>query len=155
VIATRRLLLAIGNRDRGDDGIAATVVDAAAARLPADVEMVRAPQDTAALLDRLDGVAALVVVDACRSGAAPGTVHRFEAHAAPLPAATFGWSSHALSIAQTLELARTLALLPPVCVVYAVEGAQFALGAGLSPAVAAAADGVAARIIAEFASHPS
>lgn len=59
-------------------------------------------------------------------------------------------SSHALGLAETVELARGLGRLPRRLVAYLVEGDCFDFGAPLSPAVAAAVDIVAARILAEL-----
>ena len=46
-------------------------------------------------------------------------------------------------------MARVLGRLPAALAVYAVEGATFTVGAGLSPAVAAGAAEAAARIVEE------
>jgi hydrogenase maturation protease len=49
-------------------------------------------------------------------------------------------ASHAVDLAAAVELARILDRLPPVAVVYGVEGARFSAGAGLSEEVARALD---------------
>ena len=81
-----------------------------------------------------------MVVDAAASGASPGTVHRFDARAAPLPAAHLRSSTHAFGVADAVELARALGRLPGRLDVYAIEGGDFSLGAGLTPPVAAAVE---------------
>ena len=48
----------------------------------------------------------------------------------------FGVSTHGFGVAEGIELARALGALPPVCVVYAVEGERFETGAPISEAVA-------------------
>ena len=93
---------------------------------------------------------AAFLVDACASGAPAGTVRRFDVAETPLPAAAFGLSSHGLGLAEAIELARALGLLPPSCVVYAIEGQSFAIGAPLSPPVATAVAAVAARLRVEI-----
>ena len=86
----------------------------------------------------LDGADEIVLVDAVSSGAPPGTVHSFDASAEPLPAVLFGASStHALGLAEAVELARSLGRLPGRVLVYGVEGGTFAYGKGLSPEVEA------------------
>ena len=87
--------------------------------------------------------------DAASSGNEPGTVHRFDAVAGPLPARLFSLSSHALGLVEVVELGRALGRLPRSLIVYAVEGTDFATGQGLSPAVARALSGVAQRILLE------
>jgi hydrogenase maturation protease len=85
-----------------------------------------------------------------RSGAAPGTVHRFEVAERPLPAGLrSSTSTHAVGIGEAIELARALGRLPSRLVVYAVEGQCFEAGATLSGAVAAAVDRVAEVVLDE------
>lgn len=136
------LVLGLGNALRGDDGAGPAVAAALGARAH--------PGDMAGLLAELGTTTHAVLIDAALSGAAPGTVRRFDAAAAPLPAATLRVSSHGAGLAEALEMARALGQLPPRCIVYAIEGAGFAHGAPLSPAVAAAVPRVAARIRAEL-----
>jgi hydrogenase maturation protease len=97
--------------------------------------------DPSALLDLFDSCDEVVIVDAVRSGAPAGTLHCFDAAAGPLPATLrSSTSTHLVSLAETIELARTLGRLPPAVTVYAIEGTRFDLGAPVSPAVAAAID---------------
>jgi hydrogenase maturation protease len=87
-------------------------------------------------VEAIAGAAEVTIVDAVRSGAPPGTVHEFEAGAAPLPTRLFGASStHALGLAEALELARSLGRLPVRVRVLGIEGERFDYGRGLSPAV--------------------
>jgi hydrogenase maturation protease len=78
----------------------------------------------------------VTIVDAVSSGAPPGTVHELEAGGEPLPVRLFGSSStHALGLAEALELARSLGRLPARVRVLGIEGARFDYGRGLSPEV--------------------
>ena len=147
----RRIVIGIGNGDRGDDAAGRAVARLLRGQLPADVALVEHDGETTGLIAQLDGAAAAVLVDACASGAPAGTVRRFDVAATSLPCAAFGLSSHGIGLAEAVELARMLGQLPSTCVVYAIEGASFALGAPLSPPVAAAVADVAARLRAEFA----
>ena len=63
-------------------------------------------------------------------------------------------STHAFGVADAVELARALDRLPERLDVYAIEGASFAAGAPLSPAVAAAIDELADLLAAEAAGEP-
>ena len=69
-----------------------------------------------------------MIVDAVRSGAAAGTVHRVEPGDGPLPRELGLASTHAFSIADTVELARALGRAPARVVVVGVEGAAFEPG---------------------------
>jgi hydrogenase maturation protease len=87
------------------------------------------------------------VIDAVSSGAEPGTVHRFDASRTPLPASLRRASStHALGLAEAIELGRALDRLPARVIVYGIEGERFEAGAALTPAVAAAVEAVAAAV---------
>ncbi len=138
------VVLALGNADRGDDGVGLAVADRL--RGAARVEVVRAaPPD---LFERWAPDDRVVVIDAACSGAPPGTVHRFDALTEPLPAVSFRGSTHAMGLGEAIELARTLDRLPAHLAVVAIEGAAFDLGAPLSPEVAAAV-GRAAEAVRE------
>ena len=93
-----------------------------------------------------------MLVDAVRSGAPPGTVHRLDARAAPAPTGFFHYSTHAFSVAEAIELARSLNELPPHLIVYGIEGESFAAGEGLSPAVEQAVEVVVERAADELRS---
>ena len=69
------------------------------------------------LLDRWEGAGEVIVVDAVRSGAPAGTVHRLDRAGRADPAALRG-STHAFGLAETIELARALDRLPQRLTVY-------------------------------------
>lgn len=147
----RRIVLGIGNSDRGDDAAGRAVVRLLRGTPPDGVELIEQDGEATALLTYLEGAATAFVVDACSSGAPPGTVQRFDVGTGPLPHATFGLSTHGFGLAEAIELARALGQLPPRCVVYAIEGSSFEAGAPLSASVAAAVATVAARLRTEIA----
>lgn len=131
----RRVVIGVGNAARGDD--AAGVI---AARRLGGLEH---EGDPVALLHVWCDADTAIVIDAVSSGAPPGTVHRFDATAAPLPTKLRGSSStHALGLAEAIELGRTLGQLPARLIVYGIEGERFEAGAELTPAVAAAIEAV-------------
>ncbi|MGD9656844.1 MAG: hydrogenase maturation protease [Methylocystis sp.] len=141
----RIIALCVGNPQRGDDAVGRAVARALRASRR-DVEIIEEEGEATRLLARLEGADAAFIVDACRSGAAPGVIRRFDIGKGPLPQTAFGASTHGFGLVEALELARALGVLPGRCVVYAIEGANFALGAPLSPQVAAAVDIVADRL---------
>jgi hydrogenase maturation protease len=147
----RRMVLGVGNPGRGDDAAGRAVVRRLEGLLPAGVEVIERDGEATALLAEINGAAAAFIVDACASGAPPGTIRRFDASTAPLPDLAFALSTHGFGLAAAIELARALGQLPPRCVVYAIEGDTFEAGAPLSPAVAKAVVEVARRLRAEIA----
>ena len=138
------LVIGIGNELRGDDVAGLEVVR----RLRGEQGLtVREHHGEAIdLIDLWDGADAVVLVDAVRSGAVPGTIHRVDASAEPVPAKLRRTSSHTIGLAEAVELGRTLRRLPPTVVVYGVEGARFAAGAAPTAAVARAIDPAAQAV---------
>ena len=140
------LIMGIGNPYRQDDGVGVVVARAlAACGLPATVVVEQAMAGPS-LLELWCNFATVIAIDALAGGATPGRWHVIDAHAGPLPRRTPADSSHGFGLAETIELARALALLPPALTVYGVEGAAFGVGEGLSPAVAKQVPALVAQI---------
>jgi hydrogenase maturation protease len=145
-----RIVIGIGHRDRGDDAVGRIVADRLRRQAPRDVEVIEHDGEAAGLMDRLGCADQAILVDAALSGAAPGTVQRFDVAAAALPSGKVGLSSHGMGLAEAIELARTFGTLPAGCVVYAVEAASFDHGRPLTPAVDGAIESVVGRILEEL-----
>ena len=105
--------------------------------------------DPGRLLDHLEGCEKLILVDACRSGQAPGTILRLSWPDASLR--TFaGGSTHSLGIGAVLALAENLGRLPPAVVLFAVEAESREPNQELSPAVSAALPELCRRVRGEI-----
>lgn len=133
----RGLVIGVGNPDRGDDAAGLVVARGLARDAVGAIDVIEASGEPASLVASLDGAAWAILIDAA-SGIAPGTVERFNVAAAALPGEAFVCSTHAIGVAQALELARALSRLPPICIVYGIGGECFERGAALSDRVAAA-----------------
>ncbi|HEU5298954.1 MAG TPA: hydrogenase maturation protease [bacterium] len=144
-----RLVIGIGNTMRRDDGAGLAVAEAVRAARP-EIEVLTTGGDGAALLDAWAGARRVVVIDAARSGRPPGSIQRFDAAASALPRVMSSASTHVFGLADAVELARALGALPAGLIVYAVEGADFTAGEGLSPQLMAAVPGVADLVCAEL-----
>lgn len=149
--ARRRVVIGIGNPQRGDDDAGRAVARWLRGTLPPDVEILEQEGEPASLLAVLEGATAAYLVDACASDAPAGTIRRFDAGAAALPQGAVGLSTHALGLAEALELARALGQLPARCLVYAIEAGDVTPGAPLSAPVAEAIAEVGERLRAEIA----
>ena len=142
-----RAAACLGSRYRGDDAVGPLVAD----RLRASGALVlNCDDEPTRLLDAWAGLDLVVIVDAVCSGAEVGTVHRVEAGDGPLPRDLGLASTHAFSIADTLELGRAIGLAPRRVVVVGIEGAAFGMGDPLTPEVEAALGGVADSVLAEL-----
>jgi hydrogenase maturation protease len=150
------LLIGIGNEYRSDDGIGLVVArKLKEKRLPKRIVVEEVVRETA-LMETWKGSDRVIIVDAASSGAEPGIIHRFDACAGPIPVGMDGHSplrsTHTFSIAETIELARTLNQLPPHLIVYGIEGKTFKLGLGLSLEVEMAGEEVVERVLQEVRS---
>jgi hydrogenase maturation protease len=126
-------VIGIGNDWRRDDGAGLEV-----ARRLGGIQLDGEP---IGLVAAFAGDEDVVVVDAVSSGAHAGTLHLYDAAAEPLPTDLFGSSStHALGLAEAIEIARCLGRLPARVRVVGIEGARFDYGQGLSPEVEAAVE---------------
>jgi hydrogenase maturation protease len=148
-MAGRPLVIGVGNPLRHDDGVGHAVARAIRAASPA-TSVIEMEGEGAALIEAWTGAGLVIVIDAVRSGSAPGTVHRFEPPEDPLPATLSSTSTHAFGLPAAVELGRTLGQLPRRLVVYGIEGVDFTAGEGLSPEVEAAVGTVRARVQAEM-----
>jgi hydrogenase maturation protease len=99
------------------------------------------------LLDAWEGSPRVVLVDAVRSGADPGTIHVLDIHASGFPDGVAWYSSHSLGVPEAVALARRLGCLPDVLVVYGIEGRCFGFGTGLSAEVDRAASALVERLL--------
>ncbi len=138
---TRRVVvIGVGNALRGDDGVGLAVAEEVRARAADAVAVRVCEEEPSRLIDALGDADVALIVDAVSTGAAGGSVHRLDASKEALPAHELRSSTHALGIAETLELARALGRLPERTVVFGVEGLDFTAHEGLTSPVA---DGVA------------
>jgi hydrogenase maturation protease len=144
------LVIGLGNEYRHDDAAGMIVARRLRKLVPNEINIIEQSGEGAVLMETWKEAKRAIIIDAVHSGAAPGTIFRFEAHAQPLPTKFFHYSTHAFSIAEAIELARALKQLPPSLVVYGIEGKNFAAGVGLSAEAEKAAQEVAERIRQEI-----
>jgi hydrogenase maturation protease len=144
-------VIGCGNTTRSDDGVGPAVVHALRARpacADARVRLLDAGTDGMAAMFAARGCASLILIDASRSGSAPGAVFEVpgsELEAGPPPSLTlhdFRWE-HALFAGRRMYGAE----FPTDVTVLLVEAASVDFGLELSPAVAAAAQTGAERIV--------
>jgi len=150
-----RILIGTGNPLAGDDAAGRLVARKAGPRLPADVRVVEATGDGAALLDLWSEGDEVILVDAAVSGGLPGAVHRLDAVAGPVPARFHLRSSHAFGVAPGIELARALSRLPGRLTLYAIEAGSFDTGAEPTPGVQRAIDEVVDAVVDAWTHAPA
>ncbi len=129
----RGLLLGLGNPFRGDDGLGVHAVRRfrACYVLPPTLRVLVGGVQGVTLLPELEGMTHLMVVDALRAPAPPGTLVR--ARVEDLAPLNRSLSVHQLGGEDLLRLAHALGRLPARHQLLGLVPASFALGAGLSP----------------------
>jgi hydrogenase maturation protease len=143
----RPLLIGVGNRDRGDDGIGVLVVEACARVLGSAVVTLAAEGDLSDLALRWTRDETVVVVDAMVSGRAPGSIVRIDAIDRRLPVEKGLLSSHGIGLGEAVELARLIDRLPRCLTVFCVEATSCGQFDRVTPAVEGAVDEVVMHII--------
>jgi len=140
------LLIGIGNEYRSDDGAGLAAIRALKAKGLPGTHFKECTSDGADLIEMWSKAQIVILIDAVSSGAHAGTIYRFDARTRSIPACFSFHSTHAFGLAEAIELACELNLLPPILIVYAIEGKNFATGMGLSPEVEKAVQQVVERI---------
>jgi hydrogenase maturation protease len=142
----RRLLIGVGNPDRGDDGAGRAVAQRLLERNACGLEVRECSGEATSLMNAWTGFDDVVIVDACRRRAA-GSIHRFSPDDVERVARLQHASTHSLGVAAAIGLARALGTLPRRLVIYAIEARHSCDGAGLSPEVDRAVDELVALVM--------
>jgi hydrogenase maturation protease len=146
----KTLLVGVGNEYRSDDGVGLVVARKIHEKLIPSVTVKEESGEGAALMEAWQGFQNVIIVDAVSSGAKPGTIFKMEAKKEIMPAKFFHYSTHAFSLAEAIELAKTMNTLPPKFLVYGIEGVNFTSGVDISPPVKEAANQVIEQIMREI-----
>jgi hydrogenase maturation protease len=145
------LVVGAGNDYRGDDASGLAVARQIQKAGLAGVAIREETGDIGEVSERWADFPFVVLIDAARSGAAPGTIFRFDARRERIPHVfTTHVSSHGFGVAEAIALAEALDRLPATLIIYGIEGQNFAPGAALSPAVQSAVSTLTRRVIAEL-----
>ena len=139
-------IIGIGNPFRRDDSVGLAAARRLRETCSGAVVVEEASGEGGDLMERWRGCDRVILIDAVRSGARPGTIHRLDASSGPIPKAFFSYSTHAFSVAEAVELARALGRLPRELVIFGIEGLDFSTGEGLTPPVEEALEEVVDNI---------
>ena len=150
------VVIGVGTPYRRDDGVGPLVVELLRRRLGevCPVTLVELDGEPVRLLQAFRDQTYLV--DAVRSGAAAGTIHRFEID--HVEAAKQAWArdvqlggGHLMGVPEAIAMGSTLDRLPSRLVVLGVEGATFDAGVGVTPVVAEGCRRLVAELVVELA----
>jgi len=129
------LLIGVGNEYRSDDGLGIYAVREIRRRRIPGVVVMEQGGEGAELMDAWQGYDRVIIVDALRSAAGSGDVHRIDATAGQIPANLVHYSSHSFGVMEAIEMSRLLNRLPGTLVLFGIEGKQFDVGPGLTDEV--------------------
>ena len=129
------VVIGVGNEYRRDDGAAVEVIGRLRRRHLPGVNLAVTDGEPSRLMDLWEGADLVIVVDAIHiEPSVPGRVHTIVVEQTSLQAPSTA-SSHGLGLGEAVELARTLGRLPARLIIIGMEGADFSVGPGLTPAV--------------------
>lgn len=153
VPASAITIIGIGNAYRTDDGVGLYVAKQFTNHVTAGVKAVVGIGDGFALMDEWSCSDLAFVIDCARSGAAPGTIYRFDALRETIPNHLFrGVSTHSIAVNEAIEMARVMNRLPRGLVVYGIEGQDCSAGSTVTREVLQGADDVIKQIKKEIES---
>ncbi len=153
------LLIGVGNKFRQDDAVGLVIAEKFHNQVDPDtktpeIKIIEASGEGVALMELWQHATTVYLFDAVMSGSEVGKIHRINAQIEVVPAKFFNYSTHAFSVAEAVELARTLNQLPPKLIIYGVEGKNFSHGIGLSPEVEQATEKVLQEVLVELCTKP-
>ena len=139
-----RIVIGVGNDLRGDDAAGWETVR----RLVPSPSLVLLEHggDAPGLISLWGPDDDVVVVDAVVSNDPPGTIVEIDALAVKLPAAVSWATTHGAGVAEGIEMARVLGLLPKSLLVLGIVARTFDLGTPMTPEVERAVDEVVRRL---------
>jgi len=129
------LLIGVGNEFRNDDALGLLIAREFRRRCPQGLGVMENDGDGASIVSALQEAREAVLVDAIRSGAVPGTIHRLDMASETVPPTLEFGTSHGFGVTEAVETARKLHFLPRHVILCGIEGATFELGKGLSDPV--------------------
>ncbi|MEI7817491.1 MAG: hydrogenase maturation protease [Desulfuromonadales bacterium] len=145
------VIIGLGNPQLSDDGVGLAVAVAVAGCLRHRMELTVTELNAGGirLMEAMAGFRRAVVVDAMLSGAAPGTILRFDPGNFVTTKNTF--SSHDTDFTTAFNLGKMVGVpLPEQVSFWGIEGREFKLfGEGFTDEVAAAVTGAVKLIVAE------
>ena len=111
-----------------------------------DIRVIRHTSDGIGLLDVWAEYGTVIVVDAVVSGSPPGTVHVLDG-LETLERDWFATSTHAVNLAEAVELGRAVGRLPWRLIVIGIEGNEVGLGESVAAVVGKAVSDAIARLV--------
>ena len=127
------VVLGVGNLLLSDEGVGVHVANRLMAmELPPGVRVVEGGTDGFKLMNVVVGADRLIVVDAVKGGAPPGSIYRFDINDAPSTPAELKTSVHQIGILEVIHLSELVGDKPEATII-GVEPKSLEMGMELSP----------------------
>jgi hydrogenase maturation protease len=140
-------VIGCGHVDRSDDAVGVLVAERLRALgVPAEVQ----PGSAFELVESWYKDDDVVLIDAVVTGSPVGSIRVWDGPSPRVPSNP-QVSSHGFGVAEAINLARILQLLPHSLRVYGIEGKNFRMGEAVSPEVLRSIEEVAQQIASEYA----
>jgi len=131
----RTLIIGVGNTILQDEGVGMHAVRALEReKLPPGVLVIEAETSILDFLPQIQAAEKIIIIDALRTGALPGTIYRLTPEGLPVDAAL---SLHAMGPLQVIQLARQEGDFRAEVIIIGVEPKEMGLGMELTPEVKA------------------
>ena len=147
------VVIGIGNAHRNDDGVGIVVARRLGELAIDGLTILEESGEGTSLIDAWGEAGLVIIIDAVRSGAEPGVIHRFDATSREIPAHLFSYSTHAFGVAGAIGLAHALGRLPRRLIVYGIEGRDFESGTTLTSEVEAVVPLAVKAVVQEIENH--
>ncbi len=148
----RIVVLGVGNILLSDEGLGVRIVERLPTHysLPPEVELIDGGTCGMEMLEDLEGLDALIMVDAIRAGKPPGTPVRLSGAAVPVFFKT-KLSPHQIGLCDVLATLAMLGRAPRVTTILGLQPKSLALGMELSCEVEASMPELLGMVVAELA----
>lgn len=141
------IIIGVGNAFRSDDGVGIVIAQKLKAKNIDGIEVIEESGEGVSLMNSWENFDHVIIVDAVSSGEKAGTIYYLDAINKEIPKSFFNYSTHAFSVAESIELSRVLGNLPQKLFIYGIEGKDFSAGQTLSPEIEEASLKVIDQII--------
>ncbi|MEX2578752.1 MAG: hydrogenase maturation protease [Verrucomicrobiales bacterium] len=143
-------IIGIGNEFRRDDGVGRFAARQLAKRAGDGIVVHESNGEALSLMELWSEAATVILIDAAEATSDAGTVHRLDASEDALPSDFLHASTHTFSVAEAIEMARSLDRLPETVIVYGIQVADTGHGTGLTAEAEHGAQEAVERILQEL-----
>jgi hydrogenase maturation protease len=149
-MVNKSLILGVGNRFRGDDGIGPKIVDVLCEKHPDflekhHIDCLDGGIDGLALLDVIKQYPKAIIIDAVNMNEVPGEIRVFSPNEAKLHIHSDALSTHGFGLAEVIALAEKLEIKTDIQII-GIQPKDTNFGENLSPEVASKIDRIIDKI---------